>query len=504
MSEAEPFAKTGGLADVASSLAKALARRGHDIRLILPLYRQVERARLGVHPTSWQVPVELNGRRRNARVWQSVVPGSRVHVYLLDQPDLFDRQALYQEYGHDYPDNLERFSVFVQAVLRLIPQLGWQPDILHCHDWQTALACAYASLKTGAAGALAARLKTVLTVHNLSYQGLFPAAQWPLTGLPPEAFSVQGLEFYGQINCLKGGLMYADALTTVSPTYAKEIQTPAFGCGLDGVLRDRAHELTGILNGIDADVWNPQTDPHLPATYSAARPAGKAECKRALQRAQGLAERDDELLIGMVQRLVGQKGIDLFLAAAEQLLEMPVQVVLLGAGEPAYHKQLDALAARHPGRVSVTLAFHDALAHQIEAGADAFLMASRFEPCGLNQMYSMRYGTVPIVRRVGGLADTVVDATPEHLAQRRATGFVFREPTPEALVEAVRRAVNAFLHRGTWTQLMRTGMAKDVSWTRSAGQYEALYARLLERRVGPRRPSAKARTPRRGSISRRR
>ncbi len=476
VSEAEPFAKTGGLADVAAALPRALAALGHDVRIVLPLYRQVARARHGARLMKLRVAVQMGSTVREGRVWTGQLPKSAVTVHLIEESAFFDRKGLYQEHGRDYPDNLERFSFFSQAALQMVRQLRWRPEILHCHDWQTALACAHLAWGPPARDPVFARIGTVLTIHNLAYQGLFPTSQWPLTGLPDSAFTVDGLEFYHQLNCLKGGLVAARRLTTVSPTYAREIHTKEFGCGLEGLLRSRARALTGILNGIDPEEWNPQTDPHIAARYSAGRLAGKAACKRALKRRQRLPERAD-LLIGMVQRLAEQKGIDIFLGAAEQLMALPVQMVILGTGDPSYHKRLEELARRFPGRLSVNLTFDNALAHQIEAGADAFLMPSRFEPCGLNQMYSMRYGTVPIVKRVGGLADTVLDAD---AAGPRATGFVFTEHTPQALVEAVQRAIAAFNVRPRWRALMRAGMRQDFSWKRSAKAYADVYRQALQ------------------------
>ncbi len=484
ISEVDPFAKTGGLADVGGALPKALATLGHEVRLVLPLYRQIDRARFGLQPSNVAVSVSVGSKTLEGRVWQGQLPKSRVPVYFLDQPALFDRASLYQEQGKDYPDNLERFSFFSQAALRLLPAVGWQPDVVHSHDWQASLACAQLAFGTARQEPFFAAMGTVLTVHNLAYQGLFPKEQWALTQLPPSAFSIDGLEFYDQINCLKGGLTSADVITTVSPTYAREIQTPEFGCGLDGLLRHRAGALTGILNGIDPEEWNPKTDPHLAAQYSVQQPAGKALCKQALQRSQGLPEQPS-LLIGMIQRLAEQKGIDLFVQGIEALLALPMQVVILGTGDPVYHDQLTQLARRFPDRLAVNLKFDNALAHQIEAGADAFLMPSRFEPCGLNQMYSMRFGTVPIARKVGGLADTVVDATPETLRDGTATGFVFGEHSARALVDAVTRAVRAYQDQALWTRLRQAGMQQDHSWDRSARAYVGLYERARAAHAQP-------------------
>jgi starch synthase len=486
-SEVDPFAKTGGLADVAAALPKALAALGHDVRIVLPLYRQVARERFGIRPTDLRVSVAVGPRTLEGRVWEGVLPKSRVPTYLLEQASLFDRDGLYQEQGKDHPDNLARFSFFSQAALRMLPALDWQPDVVHAHDWQAALACAQLAFGPIGREPFFSAMVSAFTIHNLAYQGLFPREQWPLTQLPESAFTIDGLEYYGQINCLKGALVAAQALTTVSPTYVREIQTKEFGCGLEGVLVARRQALAGILNGIDPQEWNPQTDPHIAAHYSAEEPAGKSVCKLNLQRSQRLAERH-ELLIGMIQRLAEQKGIDIFAQALEPLMGLPVQLVILGTGDPKYHQQLEALAARFPGRLALNLKFDNALAHQIEAGADAFLMPSRFEPCGLNQMYSMRFGTVPIVKRVGGLADTVIDVSPSTLQDRTATGFVFEAHTAEALLEAVKRAVGAYRDQALWAQLMQAGMRQDFSWDRSARAYVRVYERALAKAQG--RPQA--------------
>lgn len=477
-SEVDPFAKTGGLADVASALPKALAASGHDVRIVMPLYRQVKREACGLRPTGAAISVRVGSQTLTGRVWEAPLPKSRAITYFIEQPSLFDRDGLYQDQGKDFPDNLTRFSFFSQAVLQMLPVIGWQPEVIHAHDWQASLVCAHAAFGSIAQEPWMASLGTVLTIHNLAYQGLFPREQWGLTELPESTFSIQGLEFYGQLNCLKGGLVSAGVLTTVSPTYRQEIQTQEFGCGLEGVLHVRSDDLIGILNGIDPEEWGPQADPHLAAHYALDALAGKSVCKLALQKSQKLAERHD-LLIGMIQRLAEQKGIDIFAQALEELMKLPLQVVILGTGDPKYHEQLGAFAKQFPGRLALNLKFDNALAHQIEAGADAFLMPSRFEPCGLNQMYSMRYGTVPIVKRVGGLADTVVDVNPTTSAQQTATGFVFEEHSTRALVEAVTRAVTAFRDHALWTGLMRAGMRQDFSWNRSAREYVHAYERAL-------------------------
>jgi len=477
--EVVPFAKTGGLADVAGALPKAMAEIGHEVRLVMPRYRAVDPKTFHLKDIRTRVRVSLGPKTVDGSVLATVIPGTTIPTYCIDQPLLFDREGLYQDHGVDFPDNLERFSFFAQATLEAIERLAWQPDVIHCHDWQTALVCAHVAMKRAADPRWQPAV-TLLTIHNLAYQGLFPAEAFPLTGLPKQTFGIHGVEFYGKVNCLKAGLVYADMLTTVSPTYATEIQSREFGCGLEGVLQSRREDLVGILNGIDPEEWNPRTDPHLAARYGLDELAGKSLCKLALQKRQRLPERHG-LVIGMVQRLAEQKGIDLFVQAAEELLQLPVQVVILGTGDPVYHEQLTALTTRFPDVLSVTLGFDNALAHQIEAGVDAFLMPSRFEPCGLNQMYSMRYGTVPIVRRVGGLADTVTDVSPEAVSADGATGFVFEEYTPQALIHAVKRAVAAFQDQTLWSRIVRTGMQRDFSWNHSAQEYVRVYDRALQR-----------------------
>ncbi|MBI3087421.1 MAG: glycogen synthase GlgA [Candidatus Omnitrophica bacterium] len=454
-----------------------MARLGHEVRVVLPRYRlvDVKKWKLAKALKPWSLPVGPS--TRTVGMWEGRMPEADIPTYFVEQPQLFDRDGLYQDKGVDFPDNLERFSVLTQAALSAVEQLKWQPDVVHAHDWQAALALPHLALR-GPTSRFWQSAGRVFTVHNLAYQGLFPAEAWPLTGLPPQAFGIEGLEFYGQLNCLKGGLVYADVITTVSPTYAQEIQTAEFGCGLEGVLASRRSDVTGILNGIDPDEWNPKTDAHLAARYWSREPAGKGLCKLALQRAQQLPERHD-LLIGMIQRLAEQKGIDIFAQAAEDLMRLPLQIVILGTGDPVYHEKLTALAARYPKKLALNLRFDNPLAHQIEAGADAFLMPSRFEPCGLNQMYSMRFGTVPIVRRVGGLADTVVDLSPA--ARQIATGFVFQDYSAEALLAAVTRALAAFQDHDLWAGLMRHGMTQDFSWERSARAYVEVYERALAR-----------------------
>jgi starch synthase len=399
-----------------------------------------------------------------------------VPVYLIESPEHFARPGLYGESGRDYEDNLARFAVFCRGVLALIRRLEWRPNVLHCQDWQTALLPVWLGTEPREAGVAAAA--TLFTVHNLAYQGVFPTDQLPLTGLAPRVFTPSGIEFYGRINLMKGGLVFADLLSTVSEQYAREIQTPEFGCGLEGVLRNRSADLIGILNGVDYSVWDPSVDPLIPARYTPDDATGKAVCKAELQRQTGLVPSPEAPLIGMITRLADQKGLDLVSAAMDALLDMGVQFALLGTGDPEYERRFRELAAGHPGQVAATIGFDNTLAHRIEAGADMFLMPSRYEPSGLNQLYSLRYGTVPIVRRTGGLADTIVDATPEAVAGGTANGFVFEAYTAGALLDAVVRALRAFRQPEVWRRIQARGMREDFSWSRSADRYVAAYHRV--------------------------
>ncbi len=470
-SEIVPLAKTGGLADVAGALPKALAARGIDVRLAMPRYRGITIAGERLGP----VEVRVGDRAVTGALVEARLPGGHLPIWLVDQPALFDRPGLYGEGGRDYEDNLTRFTFFTRALLQWMGAQSWQPDVIHCNDWQTALIPAILA----AEGRDAA---TVLTIHNLAYQGLFPAEQFPRTGLPRSMFTLHGLEFWGQVNLLKGGLYFADLLSTVSETYAREIQTEEFGAGLDGVLRDRAGDLYGILNGVDYTAWDPAVDTLIPARYSADDLSGKAVCKQHLQRTFNLPEEPRTPVVGMVTRLADQKGLDLVAEIVEDLLDLRVQFVLLGTGDPRYHVLFQELTARRPRQVGARLGFDNALAHQIEAGSDLFLMPSRYEPSGLNQLYSLRYGTVPVVRRTGGLADSIVDLTAETLDRGTANGFVFETYAPEALSEALRRALETYRLPPVWRRLQQHGMRADFSWDRSAGRYQDLYERALNRR----------------------
>ncbi|HET8999831.1 MAG TPA: glycogen synthase GlgA [bacterium] len=485
-SEAVPFAKTGGLADVAGALPRALADAGCDVRVALPAYQSINRDRFAFRPIG-EAAVPLGTARVPVQFFESRLPGSAVPVHLVASNRYFDRPGLYGEGGHDYPDNLERFTAFCRGTLALLRHIGWSPQVLHCQDWQTALLPVW--LRVEPRDAVTANTGTLFTVHNLAYQGLFPPEQLPVTGLTADMFTPAGIEFYGKINLLKGGLVFADLLSTVSAQYAREIQTEEFGCGLEGVLRNRAGSLVGILNGVDYAAWDPATDRLIPATYTPEDLTGKAACKEQLQRALGLAPEPRAPLIGMITRLADQKGLDLVSAIIETLMDMGAQFALLGTGDPAYHTRFQEIGERYRGRAAVTLGFDETLAHRIEAGADIFLMPSRYEPSGLNQLYSLRYGTVPVVRKTGGLADTIVDATPDARARGIANGFVFEGYSSDALLGAVTRALVTFRKPEVWRRLQAVGMRQDFSWGRSADRYVAAYRRVVAARAGAGVPS---------------
>jgi starch synthase len=490
-SEALGFAKTGGLADVVASLPRALAERGHECAAIIPLYRSARAAQSLAEPTRFTFDVPVGAQQIPGRLWRSHLPDSAVPVYLIQHAEYFERddpargQGLYQytlDGGEkrDYADNCARFVFFCRAVREALRLLDWRPDILHANDWQTGLIPVYLSEEWRQQPGFE-QVRSVFTIHNLAYQGLFWHWDMALTGLSWQLFNYRQMEFYGKLCLLKAGIVFADAITTVSPSYAHEIQTPYLGCGLQGVLAERNDRLTGIVNGVDYRQWNPATDPNLVANFDReSLDQGKAACKAALQKHFGLPTEPRTPVLGMIARLVEQKGIALLLGAAPRLLRQGVQLVVLGEGNPDYHTKLRALRDQFPGQIGLTLGFDERLAHQIEGGADIFLMPSLYEPSGLNQLYSLKYGTVPVVRATGGLADTVVVRTPATQAAGTATGFSFTALQPDALAETVERALTLYHHDpAAWRQLQRTGMSQDWSWQRSAAAYERLYEKIL-------------------------
>jgi len=487
-----PWVKTGGLGDVMAALPPALATGGVDTRLVLPGFT----ALLDAFGLAEIARLRTPFAAERVRVALARLPGTEVPVYLVDHPAFYDRPGspYADPDGRDWPDNHRRFALLGWSASALAQGADpdWRPDILHCHDWHAGLAPAYLR----AAGS---PVPSVFTVHNLAYQGFFPAALFPDLHLPAGFFSIDGVEFYGGLSFLKAGLFYADRLTTVSPTYAREILTPAFGMGLDGLLRSRADRLAGILNGVDPKIWSPENDGLLPRRYGVEDAVeGKAAAKLVLERRFGLPEKGRGPLFGAVTRLTPQKGLDLLLAALPELVALGGRLVLLGSGDGDLEAGFAAAAQTYPSRVGVTLGYDDALSHLIIAGSDAVLVPSRFEPCGLTQLYALRYGSLPVVRRTGGLADTVVDANALTLAEDRATGFAFDNETPDGLLGAVQRATELFGDRAGWRRVMRRAMTRDFSWNAAARQYAALYDELGHlQAASPLRPKA----PRSGSRS---
>ncbi len=471
-SEVHPLVKTGGLADVSGSLPASLQSLKQDLRLLLPAYRQVMEK---MKNTRTVATLSLTGAQKPVRILEGKMPDSQVTVWLVDSPEHFDRAG--GPYGgldgHDWSDNAFRFAVFAEAAVALAMgrcQLNWTPDIVHCNDWQSGLVPALLSQETN-------RPATVFTIHNLAYQGLFPWETFAALKLPQTLWSHEAMEFHDMFSFIKGGLVFADQITTVSPSYAKEIRTPEFGYGLNGLLNHRVKQLTGILNGVDYNVWDPAHDPLIPYHYSNKNIGNKTRNKKSLQRHFGLEENPAIPLIGMVGRMVEQKGIDLVLATLPELFENPLQVVIVGSGEKRFEQSFTELAGHHPGQLGLHLGYDEQLAHRIEAGSDMFLMPSRFEPCGLNQIYSLRYGTVPIVRNTGGLADTVVHASKENRKDNTASGFIFQNATASEMAAAVQQALEMYSHPRLWRRIIKTGMDQDYSWQASAQQYLEVYQR---------------------------
>jgi starch synthase len=473
-SEGLPFSKTGGLADVVEALPKALVELGHEVAVVLPRYRGTRTAKV-VLPS---LTIPLGDKLR----FPAIADGTTVHgvrYFFVDDPEFFDRPALYGEKGQDYPDNPLRFAEFSRAAIEIAKHV-WQPDVAHCHDWQSALVPTL--LRTLYAGDPVLRtVPVVFTVHNLGYHGFFDRAVLREIGLPESLFTIEGLEFFGRVNFLKGGLVFSDYLTTVSRKYAQEIQTPEYGHGLDGVIRARADRLVGVLNGVDYSAWSPENDKFIATAYTPKDLSGKRACKKDLLEQFKLPTGSlDRPVIGIVSRFVDQKGFDLIAHAADTLMEEDLAIVALGNGDPKYENLFRELARLHPDRVGVQIAYDNALAHKIEAGADLFLMPSRYEPCGLNQIYSLRYGTVPVVRATGGLDDTI---EPFDSRTGQGTGFKFEAYDGAALVDCVRRALLAFRDAKAWQKLMLNGMARDFSWKPSAAEYARLYDKARQARI---------------------
>jgi starch synthase len=476
-SEVAPFAKTGGLADVSSSLPEALASSGNQVRVVMPLYRSVEEGDFKLKPLEKSLAVPFKGGSLKTEVFFTYKKRNP-QIYFIKRDEFFDRRGLYGTAEGDYFDNPERFIFFSQAVLHLSKVLNFQPDILHCNDWQTALVPVYLkSLYKN--DPFFTKSGTVFTIHNLAYQGVFPPGYMGISGLPSELFSMKGLEYYGKMNFMKGGILFSDVITTVSERYAQEIQTPEYGYGLEGVLRDRKADVLGVLNGVDYSTWNPKTDLHLAANYDARDSEGKKRCKEELMKIFRFKRKQRVPLIGMISRLADQKGFDILSEGIDDLLRLDLYLVLLGTGDEKYEKQLSELGRRHKSRFGVRIAFDNVLAHKIEAGSDMFLMPSRYEPCGLNQMYSLKYGTIPVVRATGGLDDTITEFDTE---TGKGNGFKFSEYSSRAMLKKIQEALRVYQDDKLWLKLMKNAMKEDFSWKKSAVKYERMYKKIVDSR----------------------
>lgn len=473
-SEGLPYSKTGGLADVVEALPKALVEAGHEVAVLLPRYRGNKITATMIS----SITIPLGDHLRFPAIAEAAAVAG-VKYYLVDDPEFFDREQLYGDKSGDYRDNAARFAEFSRVAIEFAKRV-WLPDVIHCHDWQSALVPVL--LRTQHADDPAVRsLPIVFTIHNLGYQGLFPYANLPEIGLPDTLFTMDRLEYYGKVNFLKGGLIFSDYLTTVSRRYAKEIQTPEYGCGLEGVIRDRADRLVGILNGVDYSIWSPEADTFIAQNYSAHNLDGKKACKKSLLEAFHLpADNIERPLIGIISRFADQKGFDLIAEIGADLAKENLALVALGTGQPEYEKLFKELAEKYPARIGVKIGYDNALAHRIEAGSDMFLMPSRYEPCGLNQIYSLRYGTVPIVRATGGLDDTIQNFEAK---TQQGTGFKFEEYSPTALLGSIRAALKAYREPKTWRMIMFNGMAKDFSWKASAAAYVTVYEAAKRARI---------------------
>jgi len=478
-SEMAPFIKTGGLGDVLGALPEAMQKQGNDVKVFIPYYKSLDTGDHKVKPVNTNIEIKINDKNYPLKVNKIRYKKNNMEIYLIGSDYYFDRVGLYGDpkTGLDYPDNDERFLFFARSVLALLKELHFKPEIVHAHDWQAALIPVF--IKTDfEKDPFFTNVKSILTIHNLAFQGEFKPERYKLLDLPDKllAPATGPFEFYGKVNFLKAGITYADYITTVSNRYANEIQTKEFGCGLDGVLNERKENLFGILNGVDYKVWSPSRDHKIYTTYHIANLSGKRTNKIDLLNELQLPIRDAAPLIGVISRLEDQKGWSLIKEAADDILSMNVQLVVLGTGQKEYHELLEQLEKKYPDKCKVILKFNDQMAHKIEAASDIFLMPSIFEPCGLNQMYSLKYGTIPIVREVGGLADTVIDYDPNN---NNGTGFVFKKKDSKAMLVAIKRAVELFARKRTWTKFMKVGMKKDFSWSRTAKEYAKLYKNLL-------------------------
>ncbi len=476
-SEISPFSRAGGLAEVSHALPLALARSGHEVFVATPRYRQARSVKPPLKPLDTILEVPISWMKKPAQVYQAGLE-DLVTVYLIGRDDLYDRDGLYgNEYG-DYQDNAERFIFFSRAVLELCLALNLKPDIIHCNDWQTGLIPVY--LKTLYADTPSLRsTASLFTIHNLGYQGLFWHYDLHLTGLGWELFTPRALEFFGKLNLMKGGIVFADTLNTVSPNYRKEILTPANGFGLEGILKTRENDLYAVLNGVDSQVWEPSKDPFLPVPYTSSNLENKKICKSHLQGLFHLKKKGELPIIAIISKLLDRKGLDLVSQFFPRLMELDLQIILMGQGAEQYQSWAMEMVEKYPGLIGLEMGYNEPLAHQIQAGADILLMPSRYEPCGLDQLYALKYGTIPIVRAVGGLEDTVEDYDPQN---DQGTGFKFKEYEWEKLFQTIQRALSVFRDKPRWKRLIQRAMNQDFSWEKSASQYESLYQKAMQKK----------------------
>ncbi len=480
--EAVPYAKTGGLADVAGALPKAISASGHEVKLVLPLYKHVDRAKFGLVEIASNISMEFAGRDEKFSLYKCEAAGDGFEVWFIQNDNFYNRPELYRDpaTGNDWADNDERFAFFARAVLESCKNTGFIPDVIHCNDWQSGLIPAF--LKVDPRYSQFQKIATIFSIHNIAYQGNFPPECFAKLGLDKSLFAAAGgFEFWNKLSYLKAGVWYTDIINTVSKRYAEEIQsTNEYGYGFEGILKDRTKDLFGVLNGIDYDIWNPATDELLPANYTPEKLAGKSKCKRALRQMVKLPlVRTDVPIIGIISRLADQKGFDLIAEVADSLLALELQVVVLGTGDQKYHELFAALQKKYPKKLALSLEFNNQLAHLIEAGSDMFLMPSRYEPCGLNQMYSLKYGTIPIVRETGGLADTIQNANP---SRGTGNGFVFKSYNSKEMLNTIKFALEVYRDKNVWEVLMLKGMRQDFSWNASAQQYIELYNKAIEKK----------------------
>lgn len=472
-SEAHPLIKTGGLADVAGSLPIALSEMGHDVKLVIPAYQSV----LSLPNLETVADFKVQGYQHEIRLLKTQLPGSKVTVYLVDSPENFDRPGMPYTTpdGYDWLDNANRFATFCKVIAQIAMDRvnhHWVPDVIHCNDWQTGLVPALLVNEDH-------RPATVFTIHNLAYQGLYSHDVFHSLNLPYDLWSMHALEYHGQFSFIKGGIVFADQITTVSPTYAREIRTFSFGHGLHELLRQRASDITGILNGVDYDIWNPETDRYIPANYTLSTIADKQKNKVALQQAFQLPINKNTPIISFIGRFAEQKGIDLILHALHDCLNMPIQMIILGTGEKHYENEMSDQQSHFKDKLKVNVGYDEKLAHLIQSGSDILLMPSHFEPCGLNQLYSLKYGTIPVARRTGGLADTITETNARNFIHKTATGFLFDDPTKASLLSAIQKALHYYHAIDKWQQLMKTAMQQDYSWDISAQEYVDIYEQAL-------------------------